>query len=101
MVCETWKQDILDKRLYEVDFVDVLGSTISIASVSWVFPAALTGQYTTEAASINGTKAQNYFSDNSASEGSTYEVSVSVTTDEAIPRTFTHTFKIKIADNCD
>ena len=101
MACETWVQDILDKRLYEVDFVEVLGSTISIASVSWDVPSALTAQYTTEAASISGTKVKNYLSDSASSEGSTYEVSVTITTDETIARKFTHTFKVKIADNCD
>jgi hypothetical protein len=101
MACEIWTQDILDKRLYVVDFVDVLGSTISIASVSWDNPSALTAEYTTEAASISGTTVKNYFSDSAASEDTTYEVSVTITTDETIARKFTHTFKIKIADNCD
>ncbi len=103
---ETWKQDILDTRLYEVDFVDVLGSAISIASVSWDIPSELASEYTTEAASIDATtptKVVNYISNGSpgGSEGATYECSVSITTDETIPRVFTHTFRIRLGDTFD
>lgn len=100
---ETWKQDLLDTRRYEVDFTDVLGSAISIASVSWDIPSELAAQYSTDSASISGTKAINYISNSSpgASEGQTYECSVTITTDEVIARKFTHTFRILIGDTFD
>jgi hypothetical protein len=97
---ETWKQDILDTRRYEVNFVDVLGSSISIASVSWDIPSELAAEYSTESGSIDGTKVVNYISNGSpgGTEGNTYECSVTITTDETIARKFTHTFRVRLDD---
>jgi hypothetical protein len=100
---ETWKQDILDTRRYEVDFVDVVGSAITIASVSWDIPSELAAEYAADSASISGTKVINYIGNGSpgGSEGNTYECSVTITTDETIPRQFTHTFRIRLGDTFD
>lgn len=95
MSCSKFRQDVLDKRIYAINFSNFLGSGVNIATTSWDTPSALTISDTGN----DGTTATAYFS--GGVEGEEYEVSCTATSNETIARKFTHTFLIEINDNCE
>ena len=93
--CPSFKQDPLDKRIITVDFATWLGVGPQISSVAWAVPSGLT-----EADKSNDTTtATNHFS--GGEDGDEFEVAVTITTDEAVPRDKTQRLQIQIETGCN
>ncbi len=95
MSCEILTKDVLDTRIVTLNFADWLGSGVEIDSVSWTVPSGLTAAND----SNTTTTASNYFS--GGTDGEEYLVKCSITTDEAVARTKTTQFTLRIRSDCE
>ena len=94
MSCIIFTIDPLDKRKVTVDFTTWLGSS-TIASVAWVVPSGITQSN----ASNTQTAATNYFEPVVATEKE-YEIAVTATTADAVPRNKTQRFLLRVEQDC-
>jgi len=91
----TFPQDPLDVRRITINFSAWLGSGPVITTAAWVVETGLVDANET----FTTTTATNYFS--GGTENVEYEVAVTITTDDAVPRKKTQRFLIKIEKTFD
>ncbi len=94
MSCEIFEKDVLDTRIVTLNFSSWLGSGVEISSVSWTVPSDLTAANE----SNTTTTASNYFS--GGTDLDEYLIKCSITTNEAVPRTKTVQFTLRIRSDC-
>lgn len=91
--CHTFQKDPLDKRKMSIDFEDWLGGA-GIAAASWTVPSGITEASSSFTTSV----AVNYFS--GGTEGQSYEIACTITTDDPVPRLKTQRFVVEVEKDC-
>lgn len=96
MSCDVYEIDPLDvNRRATIDYSQWLGTGSTIVSASWTVPTGL--QATGD--SVSSPLAINYFTPVQPIE-SEYEVAVTATTNDSVPRSKTYRFLVRVEEQC-
>ena len=94
MSCDRFVKAVGTTRRITGDWSEFMGAGVSIASVTYIVPSAITAANE----SITSTTETNYYS--GGVEGQEYEIVATVTTDDATPRIEAHSIILAVEANC-